>query len=296
MSMRLERVTEAGDARLIRYCAEHGAEHDASYLPGRDFVLSPETPAFLLWEHGTVVGAAVLMRTARYRSAGRGRFSILHSVRGTQEAYAELLGAIRPHCSDLRSVYLFVTEQKRDTAAILAQLGFHIERYSFVLERRGAVAAEVRFPDGVAVQHLEPSDRVGLGDFACCLNEAFRNLAGHTDSSAGDIRAWFDEEGYVEGGICLLTRNREPAGTIYVMRDTEVREAGEVGAFGIAGRHRGLGLGRSLLRYACSFAAGMGLDPVVLSVNAENEAALRLYRSEGFVLTETVVCYALDCA
>jgi ribosomal protein S18 acetylase RimI-like enzyme len=40
----------------------------------------------------------------------------------------------------------------------------------------------------------------------------------------------------------------------------------------------------------------MGLDPVVLSVNAENEAALRLYRSEGFVLTETVVCYALDCA
>jgi mycothiol synthase len=296
MSMRLERVIEPGDARLIRYCAEHGAEHDSSYLPGRDFTISPETPAFLLWDHGTVVGAVVLMRTARYLSAGRGRFSILHSVRGTQEAYAELLAAIRPHCSDLRSVYLFVPEQKQDTAAILARLGFHIERYSFVLERGGAVAAEVRFPDGVAVHHLDPSDRVGLSDFARCLNEAFRELAGHTDSSADDIRAWFDEEGYLEGGICLLRRLQEPAGTVWVMREAENRMAAEVGAFGIVDRHRGLGLGRSLLRYACSFAAGMGLDPVILSVNAENEAALRLYRSEGFVLTETVVCYALDCA
>ena len=42
MGMRLERVTEVDHARLVRYCAEHGAEHDASFLPGRDFALSPE--------------------------------------------------------------------------------------------------------------------------------------------------------------------------------------------------------------------------------------------------------------
>jgi mycothiol synthase len=292
MGIRLEKVTEAGEPHLIRYCAEHGPEHDASFLPGRDFALSPETPAFLLWKDGTVVGAVILMRTGPYVSAGKGRFSIFHSVLGTGEAYAELLGAIRPHFRDLRSVYLFIPEHKQDTAAILAQLGFHIERYSFVLEKRSPSAAEVRFPDEYRVQPLDRSDQVGLSGFAGCLNEAFQNLAGHVDSSADDIRAWFDDEGYVEGGICLLTRDGEPAGTVCVMRNSENREAGEVGALGIAGRCRGMGIGRSILRYACSFAAGKGLDPVILSVNAENEAALSLYRSEGFVLTHTMVCYA----
>ena len=61
-------------------------------------------------------------------------------------------------------------------------------------------------------------------------------------------------------------------------------------------RQRGRGLGRALLRYACAFAAGRGLDPVVLSVNAENDTALGLYQAEGFAVAEAVVCYALDCA
>lgn len=296
MGMRLERVTEASHSRLVRYCAEHGSEHGASFLPGRDFAISPEYPALLLWKDGTVVGAVILMRTRRYLSARRGRFSILHSVLSSQEAYSELLGAIRPHFRDLRSVYLFIPEQKYDTAAILAQLDFHIERYSFVLENKEAVVAEVQFPDGYMVHHLGPFDHVGLSQFAQCLNEAFRKLAGHTDSSADDIRAWFDDEGYVEGGICLLTRNEEPIGTVCVMRDAENREAGELLAFGIVNQHRGMGLGRGLLRYACSFAVGKRLNPVILSVNAENEAALRLYKSEGFVLMETFVCYVLDCA
>lgn len=295
MGMRLERITGAGDARLVRYCAEHGAEHDASYLPGRDFSISPEYPAYLLWQDEAAVGAVVLMRTERYLSVRRGRFSIFHSVPGTREAYAALLGAIRPHFAGLRSVYLFIPEQKHDTAAILAQLDFRIERYSFVLENRGAGVAEARFPDGYTIHPLDPSDRAGLSQFASCLNDTFSELAGHIDSSADDIRAWFDDEGYVEGGICLLMRDQEPVGTFYVMRESENREAGEVGAFGILDRYRGMGLGRSLLRHACSFAAVKGLNPVILSVNAENETALGLYKSEGFVLTETVVCYALDC-
>ena len=297
MGMQLERVTGAGDSRLVLYCAEHGAEHDASYLPGRDFSISPEYVAYLLREDEAVLGAAVLMRTGRYLSVQMGRFSIFHSVLGTREAYAALLEAIRPHCAGLRSVYLFIPEQKRDTAAILAQLGFRIERYSFVLEKRAAAAAaaEARFPDGYAVHPLDPSDQAGLDQFARCLNSSFRELAGHADVSADDIRGWFDEEGYVEGGICLLTVDREPAGTVCVMRESEKPEAAEVMAFGILGRHRGMGLGRSLLRYACSFAACKALNPVILSVNAENETALGLYKSEGFVVTETVVCYALDC-
>jgi ribosomal protein S18 acetylase RimI-like enzyme len=54
-------------------------------------------------------------------------------------------------------------------------------------------------------------------------------------------------------------------------------------------------LGRMLLRYGVSSAHSAGFSKAVLSVNAENETALRLYRSEGFLTVETVVCYSLTC-
>ncbi len=85
-------------------------------------------------------------------------------------------------------------------------------------------------------------------------------------------------------------------GTVGIMRDTEDPHAAEVYGLGVDGGQRGRGLGRALLRYACAFAAGRGLDPVVLSVNAENDRALTLYLAEGFAVAEAVVCYALDCA
>jgi len=296
MDLRIERVSEANESLLLRYCAEHGAEHDASFLPGRDFALSPDHPAYLLLKDRTAVGAVILMRSSRYLSTRRGRFSILHSTLDTHDAYSMLLGAIRRHFHDLRTVYMFIPEDNQNTATILSKLGFHIERFSFVLRTSGPMPAEVEFPDGYMVHHLGPSDSVGISQFAQCLNQAFSELAGHTDSSANDIRAWFDHQDYIEGGICLLRRNGEPAGTVCVMRDAENRQAGELTALGILGQHRRMGLGRRLLRYATSFALRTGLNPVILSVNAENAAALRLYNSEGYVLTETVVCYALDCA
>jgi ribosomal protein S18 acetylase RimI-like enzyme len=47
--------------------------------------------------------------------------------------------------------------------------------------------------------------------------------------------------------------------------------------------HRGSGLGRRLLTIAMSHAAGwVGLEQVTLAVTSSNEAAISLYRSEGF--------------
>src|SRR4030067_1313109 len=123
MDLRLVKVTEAGDSRLLSYCAEHGLEHDSSFLPGRDFALSPDYPAYLLLKKGTPVGAVVLMRSGRYVAAQRGRLSILHSVLGSQHAYSMLLEAIRLHFRDLGTVYMFLPETRRDTRLILTQLG-----------------------------------------------------------------------------------------------------------------------------------------------------------------------------
>jgi mycothiol synthase len=296
MQLRVERVTDPKDTRLLTYSREHASEHDSSYLPGDDFAISADYPAYLLLDDERSVGAVVLIRSSRYLKVQRGRFSILHSILGSKQAYSMLLSAIRPHFKDLRSVYMFLPESQSTTATILADLNFRIERYSYVLQRTAPATAQGKIPDGYTLDHLVAEDKPGLTNFAAGLNASFSEEPGHIDSSADDIAAWFGASDYLEGGICLLKRDEEAIGTICVMRDNEDSQAADISALGVLAEHRGQGLGRALLRYAVAFAAGNGLHRVGLSVSAVNEAALSLYKSEGFVVSEAVSCHALDCA
>ena len=296
MTLRVEPVTPSNVAQLVQYCARHGAEHDSSYLPGTRFTVTPEQPSYLLLSDGSVVGAASLMLTPRYLSVGTGRFAIIHSTMKSAEAYARLYAAAQPHTRGLRTVYLFLPEKVQDTAAILQGLGFHIERYSYVLRKAPAVSGDIVWPEGVAVEALDPENAVGAQQLADCLNDSFAALAGHADVSAGDVRSWFDEEEHLDGGICLLKQDGRPIGTVMVMTDCEDPAQAEVGGLGIVRAFQGRGLGRLLLRYAVGFAVQNRFGSVVLSVNAENQSALQLYQAEGFSIIGTMVCYAKDCS
>jgi mycothiol synthase len=292
----IETVDDSNAQRLIQYCGERGAEHDTSFLPGHGFAASPEEPAYLLLKDRQVVGAVALLRTPRYLSAGRGRFAIFHSMLDSTEAYTRLFEAIQPHFRDLRRVYLFIPEKKRSTAAILTHLGFGIERYSFVLINRGPGRGELRLPEGFLISALGPTDRMGIEQFAHCVNECFAELAGHTDLPPDEVLRWFADPAYLEEGMCLLRMRGQPVGTVCITREYGNESGAEVSGLGVVPSLRGRGLGKALLRYAGAFALQRGLDTVVLSVNAENKSALGLYRSEGYELIDTVVCYALDLA
>lgn len=294
MAEKIIRVGQENQTEFYEYAARHGAEHDSSYLPGRDFEISEEHPAYLLIDQERVLGAVSLMRIQRYLSIHQGRFSIFHSVLGTREAYARLLEATRPHCKDLRRIFLFIPEGRTDTARILEDLGFEIERYSFILEREGPALPDPAFPPGVQISPLDSGDLLGAGQFADCLNQAFKHLAGHTPSTAEDILSWFEDQSYLKEGLCLLKDGGAPIGTIALMRDLDEPKAGEILGFGLLESYRGRGLGRSLFRYGTNFLLNKGLRPVYLSVNGENHNAIKLYQSEGFKLTESVVCYSLQ--
>jgi mycothiol synthase len=268
-------------------------EHDSSNVPGRDFDLSEEHPSYLLMENDQVVGAVSLMRTKRFLSVGKGRFSIFHANNGDQAVYKKLLEAIRPHMDDLLNIFMFIPEKNEVSAGILSELGFEIERYSFILERSEPALSEPVFPVGFTVHPLDPTDQESISQFASCVNEEFKELAGHTRSTAEDIQTWFEDQSYIEGGMCLLDKGQEPIGTISLMRDLDNMDAGEILAFGILEKYRGLDLGRNLLRYGINFLIGKGLKPIILSVNGENHGAINLYEKEGFILTESVVCFAL---
>ena len=292
MTLHAEPVTPGNLELLIRYCREHGAEHDSSYLPRAGFAVTPEQPSYLLRSGSLVVGAASLMMTPRYVSQGAGRFAILHSTLPAAEPYALLLAAVQPHAASVHKLFLFLPDTRTQTAGFLEGLGFAVERYSYVLRRAPAESIEVIWPDGVALEALGPDDMIGAAHFADCLNQSFSRLAGHAPLAANDLRTWFDDQGYLEGGVLLLKQDGRPIGTMMVMRDTEEPGTAEVAALGIVPARQGAGLGRRLLRYGVDLAARRGFHSVVLSVNAENESALRLYLAEGFHPIETMVCYA----
>ena len=289
--MKIIKVSDENKDQLIDYAAVFGIEHDSSYLPGRDFDLTEETPSYLLLEDGNVIGAVSLMRTSRFLSVSKGRFSIFHSKTGDPGNYARLLDAIRPDMADLQSVFMFIPEKRSATAQILSGLGFEIERYSFILERAEPALFDPIFPDDIYVHPIDPSDLESISQFAACLNKEFKDLAGHTTSTAEDIQTWFEDQSFLEGGFCLLKKDQAAIGTIAMYRDMDDLEAGEIGAFGILEDYRGQDLGRNLLRYGINFLTDQGLSPVVLSVNGENHGAIQLYQKEGFDLTESVVCY-----
>jgi mycothiol synthase len=207
-----------------------------------------------------------------------------------------LFEAIRLHFDGLQSVYLFLPQDRHKTAAIVRDLGFRVDRYSTVLLLREPKARHIRFPEGIAVVPLKPTDEALIRQFAAAVNTNFSALAGHVHLSPEDVQRWFSEDTYIEEGICLLVREDQPIGTLCVMREFGDKNAAEIIALSVAWEFRGKGLGRMLLRYAVAFAVSNGLQPVFLSVNAENNTALGLYTSEGFVLAENLVCYARNCA
>jgi len=279
--------------QLYNYCSKFAVEHDSSYIPGRDFELSEEHPSYLLLEDDQVAGAVSLMRTKRFLSVEKGRFSIFHSKTGQIESYIQLLEAIRPHMDDLQNVFMFIPEKNESSAGILSDLGFEIERFSFVLERSEPALSEPVFPEGITVHPLDSTDQEGISQFVACLNEEFKELAGHTTNTAEDIQTWFEDQSYIEDGMCLLKKGGEAIGTISLMRDLDDMNAGEIGAFGILEKYRGLDLGRNLLRYGINYLIEKELKPIILAVNGENHGAIKLYEKEGFNLTESVVCYHL---
>ena len=286
-------VTSENAAEYIRYCRSHGAEHDESYLPDEHFVPTEDFPAYLLMAGDDAVGAVGLMRTEPYRSKGKARLTILHSIDASTEAYALLLAAIRPHTEDLHSVYGFLPEAKTKVRQCWEDLDFDIERYAYLLAYRSQETPEVDIPEGFSLTGLSPDDESGVRELCDLWNSNYGDKPGFVGASPDRVLTWFGEDTNIPGGALLLRHGTVPAGTSYVSQDDAEPTSAEVSMLSVHPKYRGQGLGRLMLRKSVDVALGAGLSPVYLSVDAENDSAVGLYLSEGFVKEIAMVCYTL---
>lgn len=204
---------------------------------------------------------------------------------------------------------------ERAAAAQLAEsLGFHRHRTLWQMRRSlHALLPEARFPDGVHVRPFE----VGRDEAAVLdLNaRAFAHLPDQGSWTSEDLRrreseGWFDPSGFLlafDGTERLAgfhwtkvhgMHRHHVTGELHSHHGSDPTHGshghdaiGEVYVLAVDPLWQGSGLGRALTLAGLHYLRRLGLDHVMLFVDASNVAAIRLYEGLGFVRWDTDVMY-----
>lgn len=280
------------------YCRKHRQEVDDSFLYEEDladFQIHEEHPTYIaVNEEEELIGAASIIADAYQRKGQQARFRILHNETGDTDVYNRLLAEIVKHGEGLAKMFIFVPSVNPGLMEIVSQLGFQVERYSFLLVNEPLTPMPYNLPEGYSFRAFRP----GEDEEAWCVvrNAGFAQLKGSQTPITPDMVAKYPgESDYLNGGMQFLVHEDRPVGIVRCA-DDEYLDAPimNIGPLALLPEYQGKGLGRLLLRRALEFGRETGYSRVILCVNAENERAKALYLQEGFKETEYAVNYRLD--
>ena len=190
--------------------------------------------------------------------------------------------------SDLREISLYVPAGGAGPEFARAMgLTYRSSMWRLDLARNSVVPGP-SFPGAVAARTF--GDWLALQTLVSLLNDSF---AGHPTPISWTV----EEIQYVHGRpefdpstILLIAPTETPDQPVGLVRiaiappeDGDSPPVGDVRLVGVLPEWRGRGLGRELLRWAVVELRSRGAGRISLSVEAENELALGLYRRTGFV-------------
>jgi mycothiol synthase len=125
-----------------------------------------------------------------------------------------------------------------------------------------------------------------------------RAFASHPEQGGWDLATleereqepWFDPQGFL-----VYEVEGQMAGSCWTKLHSDHDPVlGEIYVIGVEPRFRGRGLGRALVVAGLSYLASQGAPVAMLYVDAGNQAAMRLYRSLGFVVDHLDRAYVAD--
>lgn len=156
-------------------------------------------------------------------------------------------------------------------------------------------AAAINLPDGVVLRAFQPG--VDEQAWLAANRAAFAHHAEQGATTLEDLQArmaedWFDPLGF-------LLAVREADGQLLGFHWTKVHPRagdhpalGEVYVVGVTPEAQGLGLGKALTIAGIEYLHSLGLQAIMLYVDADNTAAVALYRKLGFTRWDVDVMYA----
>ena len=162
--------------------------------------------------------------------------------------------------------------------------GLEVVRELFVLGRRfdeaGALDDPV-LPDGLVARPFRPGQ-----DEEEWLRVNAAAFAHHTEQgrmTRADLDARMDEPWFDPAGLVLVVPESDPdtvAAFHWTKKHSET--TGEVYVVGVDPAYQGTGLGRPVTVLGLEYLRDQGVDDVILYVDGDNPAALKVYRGLGF--------------
>lgn len=294
----IEPVNEERLEAFLLYCRQYRDQVDDSFLVESelaDFAIHENYPSYIaVDEAGRTIGAVSLIIDAYHRLGRRGRFRILHTEHADPAVYRRLLEAALTHAQGLEHVFVFVPTAQEKVMETLPQIGFRLERYSFILINDNPGHTSYEVPDGYELRTF----RNGLDEeaWAEVRNKGFARLKGSETPITAELVAKMTQEGeHIDGGMLLLYHGDKPVGIVRGADEPyDGKPAMNIGPLALLPEYQGQGLGRLLLRAALSLAAERGYARASLCVNAENERAKQLYLQEGFYQAEAVANFRYE--
>ena len=183
-------------------------------------------------------------------------------------------------------------------ADLAARFGFEPVRELWRMRlTRAAVeqsVPQVHLPEGVTLRPFVPGqdEEAWLAaNAAAFAHHPEQGATTRADLEARMAEEWFDAEGF-------LLAVRED-GTLLGFHWTKAHPAvgahpamGEVYVVGVTPEAQGMGLGKALTIAGIEYLHGKGLQAIMLYVDADNTAAVALYRKLGFTRWDVDVMYA----
>ena len=290
-------VTQDNLHDFIAYCKAYRYEHDESDLYDSDLeAYDPQQwPAHMIVDEMSqeVLGAICIRKLPYLENKTKARIVLWHVAPKVEslENYSRLLKAVKPHLDKIDHLTGFFPEAKETVRGYLAQLGFEVDRYVWVLTRDDLPVEGATLPEGYSVRVYEgPQD---AKDWCEVRNAAFKTVKGsETPTPESFIQGMFEES--LPGGMLILSHGNRPVGVIRVLEEIEDdKHYTFVAPVAVHPDYHGIGLGRYLLRKALQIGKEQGCPYGMLSVNALNEKATALYIGEGFKKDMVVMCYIL---
>lgn len=296
MKMKLMPLDNDNFKDFIEYCRAYRFEHDESYLCESElehFVIGDENPTFLLYRQQAIVGVASVKIMAHINGLRRGRIRLLHTkihkIRA-KKAYALLVNALTTQIKGIDHLFCFFPEDKEAIVDLIVDHGFEVDRYPCLFVRNPEPVIAPVFPDECYVRPFmyEQDEQLWL----TARNEVMKSVKGSEAPEELEIFEEFKrEEGELSGGMMLLFKKETVVGCARVVCEIEDgKRYAFIDTIGVLPDFQRKGLGRQFLRYCLQFGIENTMPYAMLSVNAENLRATKLYQDEGFELAEIMTC------